>query len=166
MSSVPPPAPPLKARLVCRIRAGVTERFRIQGEESLVGREPGLAVTVPLDGVSRRHAKIKFDGRSYWIENMSPAGTFLNGTQVARERLRHLDVVTLGKRVDLLFLLRDEANAPATTEGIVRAALVPEAGDPTPIEITPGEILIGRSASNNVVLDASSAVSKVHARIE
>src|SRR5688572_32907851 len=140
MSSVPPPAPPLKARLVCRIRAGVTERFRIQGEESLVGREPGLAVTIPLDGVSRRHARIRFDGRSYWIENMSPAGTFLNGNQVARERLRHLDVVTLGKKVDLLFLLRDESQMPSTTEGILRAALLPEAGDP--VEIGAGEILI------------------------
>jgi pSer/pThr/pTyr-binding forkhead associated (FHA) protein len=164
MSSVPSPVPPLKARLVCRIRPGVTERFRVQGEESVVGREPGLAVTVPVDGVSRRHAKIKFDGKSYWIENMSPAGTFVNGSQVARERLRHLDVVTLGKKVDLLFLLRDEAQSPTTTEGIVNASLLPEAGDA--VEIAQGEILIGRSSANNLILEQSSAVSKVHARIE
>ena len=166
MSSVSPAPPPtvLKARLVCRIRPGVTERFRIQGEECLVGREPGLAVTVPLDGVSRKHARIRFDGRSYWIENMSPAGTFVNGTLVVRERLRHLDVVTLGKKVDLLFLLRDETQSPSTTEGIVNAALVSESGEAT--EILHGEITIGRSSANNVVLEKSSAVSKVHARIE
>jgi pSer/pThr/pTyr-binding forkhead associated (FHA) protein len=166
MSSVSPTAPPpaLKARLVCRIRPGVTERFRVQGEECLVGREPGLAVTVPVDGVSRKHARIRFDGRSYWIENMSPAGTFVNGSLVVRERLRHLDVVTLGKKVDLLFLLRDEAQSPSTTDGIVNAALVAESGEAT--EIIQGEITIGRSSANNVVLEHSSAVSKVHARIE
>jgi len=166
MSSLPPAVADLKARLLCRIRPGLTERFLVHRSEVVVGREPGLAVTVPLDGVSRRHARITFDGKSYWIENLSPAGTFLNGTLVVSERLAHLDVITLGKRVDLLFLLRSEEQDTTTTEGIVRAALVPEGADAVPYEIAPGEILIGRSSANNVVAEASGAVSKVHARIE
>jgi pSer/pThr/pTyr-binding forkhead associated (FHA) protein len=119
-----------------------------------------------VDGVSRRHARITFDGKSYWIENLSPAGTFLNGNLVVRERLAHLDVITLGKNVDLLFLLRPEDQGTPTTEGIVRAALVPEGADAVPYEIVAGEILIGRSSANNVVVETSGAVSKVHARIE
>ena len=167
MSSLPPPAPTLRARLVCRLRPGQTERFSVAGPECVVGREPGLDVTVPVDGVSRRHAKITIEGRSFWIENLSAAGTFVNGILVARERLAHLDVITLGKKIDLLFLLRAEG-APASliTEGIVRAALVPESGDEAPYEIAPGEVLVGRSTSNNLVLEESGAVSKVHARIE
>ena len=166
MSSLPPAVPALTAGLVGRIRPGFTDRFRVPPSEAVVGREPGLAVTVPLDGVSRRHARITFDGKSYWIENLSPAGTFLNGILVVRERLAHLDVITLGKKVDLLFLLRPEEQDTATTEGIVGAALVPEGADAVPYEIVPGEILIGRSSANNVVAEESGAVSKVHARIE
>ena len=166
MSSLPPPVPPLKARLLCRLRPGLTERFVVPNSGVVLGREPGLAVTVPLDGVSRRHARITFDGKSYSIENLSPAGTFLNGSLVVRERLAHLDVITLGKKVDLLFLLRPEEESTATTEGIVRAALLAEGADAVPYEISPGEILIGRSSANNVVAEASGAVSKIHARIE
>jgi pSer/pThr/pTyr-binding forkhead associated (FHA) protein len=167
MSSLPPARPALTARILYRLRPGVTEKFLVQPSEALVGREPGLAVTVPVDGVSRRHARITFDGKSYWIENLSPAGTFLNGTLVVWERLAHLDVITLGKKVDLVFLLRPEEEGATTTEGIVRAALVPEEGaDAAPYEIAPGEILIGRSSANNVVAESSGAVSKVHARIE
>jgi pSer/pThr/pTyr-binding forkhead associated (FHA) protein len=165
MPSLPPPVAALTARLVCRLRPGVTERFVVQGSEVVLGREPGLAVTVPLDGVSRRHAKITFDGKAYRISNLSPAGTFLNGNLVVSERLAHLDVITLGKKVDILFLLRAE-EGPTATEGIVRAALVPEGADATPHEIALGEILIGRSSANNVVAEESGAVSKVHARIE
>jgi pSer/pThr/pTyr-binding forkhead associated (FHA) protein len=159
MSSLPPTIPALTARILCRLRPGVTEKFLVQPAEALVGREPGLAVTVPVDGVSRRHARITFDGKSYWIENLSPAGTFLNGTLVVSERLAHLDVITLGKKVDLLFLLRPEEQGATTTEGIVRAALVPEGPDAAPYEIAPGEILIGRSSANNFVVESSGAVS-------
>jgi pSer/pThr/pTyr-binding forkhead associated (FHA) protein len=166
MSSIPSTDPALKARLLCRMRPGFTERFAVPASEAVVGREPGLAVTIPVDGVSRRHARIAFDGRSYWIENLSPAGTFLNGVLVAKERLAHLDVITLGKNVDLLFVLRPEDAVAATVDGIVRAALVPETLDAVPYEIAPGEILMGRSTANNVVAEASGAVSKIHARIE
>jgi pSer/pThr/pTyr-binding forkhead associated (FHA) protein len=157
----------MRARLVCRLRPGQTEKFAVPASPCVIGREPGLDVTVPVDGVSRRHAKITLEGRSYWIENLSAAGTFVNGILVARERLAHLDVITLGKKIDLLFLLR-AADGPASvaTEGIVRAALVPEGADEAPFEITPGEVLVGRSTSNNLVLEESGAVSKVHARIE
>jgi pSer/pThr/pTyr-binding forkhead associated (FHA) protein len=164
MSSVPSAATPVKASLVCRLRPGRTERFRLEGDDCLVGRQPGLAITLPYEGVSRRHARIRRDGQSYWIENLSPAGTFVNGTLVLRERLRHLDVVTLGKKVDLLFLLREEGASPATADGVVRAALVPEDGEP--FEVALGEVLIGRSSANNLVLEDAAAVSKVHASIE
>jgi len=167
MSSIPSAAADLTARLVCRIRPGHTEKFTVAKSEVVVGREPGLAVTIPVDGVSRRHARITFDGKSYLIENLSPAGTFLNGALVVQERLAHLDVITLGRNVELLFLLRaGGGEGTSTMEGIVRAALVTGAVDAVPYEIAPGEILLGRSTANNVVTEASGAVSKIHARIE
>ncbi len=155
----------MNAQIVCRVRSGRTESFRLSGEEAIIGRERGLAVTIPADGVSRRHAKISFDGKQHWLQNLSPAGTFLNGRLVRRERLRHLDVVSLGRSLDLLFLIRDESQGLVTREGITRAALVPVEGAEATYEILMGEATIGRSAAANVLVEGGP-VSKIHARLE
>ncbi|HEV8253636.1 MAG TPA: FHA domain-containing protein [Vicinamibacteria bacterium] len=156
----------MNAQLVGRIRKGITETFKVRGDEVVLGREPGQGIAIPAEGVSRNHARIVWDGKTHWIEDLkSTNGTFLNGTQVTRERLRHLDVVTLGRKVDLIFVIRDERAAPAVREGILRAILIPEDADSTPYEIPVGETSLGRSPTANVATE-SGAVSKMHARIE
>jgi pSer/pThr/pTyr-binding forkhead associated (FHA) protein len=156
----------MNGQLLCRVRVGVTLTFKLK-EESVLGCDKALAVVVPVEGVSRKHAKIVFDKGSYWIEDLkSTNGTFLNGQAVTRNRLRHLDVITLGKQADLVFVVRAaEADPPRKVMAIVRAALVPAEAEAAPYEIAPGEITIGRAPSNNLVVD-EGAVSKVHARIE
>jgi pSer/pThr/pTyr-binding forkhead associated (FHA) protein len=158
----------MNAQIVCRLRGGTKLTFNVAENDAVLGREPGLAVAVPADGVSRQHAKITWDGVGYWIEDLkSTNGTFVNGVDVAREgkeRLRHLDVVTLGRAVDLLFLVRDAPTGTITRTGILKAQLVPEDGESVPYEIGMGEVTMGRSTASNIVLD-SSAVSKLHAKI-
>src|SRR5262249_16443982 len=155
----------------CRIRAGVNLTFNVREKEAMVGRDPQAAVSVPVEGVSRQHAKITWDGKNYWLEDLkSTNGTFLNSQAVSRERLRHLDVITLGKEVDLVFFLREAeapaAAAPAKQHGILRAALVPQPAEGAGAPGVPrGEITLGRSPACNIVTE-SGAVSKVHARIE
>ena len=140
--------------------------FDIKGEESVVGREPGMAVNIALAGVSRRHARIVWDGKSHWIEDLkSTNGTFINGQAVQRERLRHLDVITLGKKVDLVFVVRAEEAHTFKRLGILQAALVPESAEGLPYEIAVGEVTLGRSSTSNVTVD-HAAVSKLHARLE
>jgi pSer/pThr/pTyr-binding forkhead associated (FHA) protein len=159
----------MNAQILYRARGGAVLTFDVREGEAVVGREPGLAVAVPVEGVSRQHARITWDGASYWIEDLkSTNGTFVNGLDLSREgreRLRHLDVITLGRGVELLFLVRDVAPAAVTREGIVSATLIPEDGEATPYDIGVGEITLGRTPSNNVVVD-SSAVSKQHAKIQ
>jgi pSer/pThr/pTyr-binding forkhead associated (FHA) protein len=156
----------VNAQLVCRARPGKTLTFVLAGDESVLGRDPSAGPALPLEGVSRRHARITWDGRFHWLEDLgSTNGTFLNGRRVKRERLRHLDVITLGKKVDLVFALRGEEFRPERTLGIVRAALHTEEGEGETYEVPPGEVTLGRSTACNVVLD-SAAVSKVHARLE
>jgi pSer/pThr/pTyr-binding forkhead associated (FHA) protein len=155
----------MNAQVVCHVRAGVTLTFSLKEKEAVVGRDTGAGISVPVEGVSRQHAKIHWDGKAYWIEDLkSTNGTFVNGQATMRERLKHLDVIGLGKEVDLIFLVRDTV-APSTRMGIVKAALVPRTADTPPVPIAAGEITLGRSPTCNVVLD-SGAVSKVHARIE
>jgi pSer/pThr/pTyr-binding forkhead associated (FHA) protein len=156
----------VSARLVCRVRAGVTLSFELGEKEAVLGREPGLGVALPVEGVSRRHARIKWDGKSLWIEDLrSTNGTFVNGKAIVREKLRHLDVITLGREVDLVLLARPAEAAARPALAITRASLVREGGDAAVYEIAPGEITLGRSPSCNVVVE-SDRVSKVHARIE
>jgi pSer/pThr/pTyr-binding forkhead associated (FHA) protein len=155
----------VSARVVVRIRAGVTRSFEIGEKPAFLGRDKAAAVSVPVEGVSRHHARIVWDGKHHWLEDVkSTNGTFLNGKPVSRERLQHLDVITLGRQIDLVFL-QQSAAAAAKVQGVVKAALVRDAPDATVHEIAPGEIALGRGPSCNVVAE-SGAVSKVHARIE
>ncbi|PYQ25009.1 MAG: hypothetical protein DMF79_00300, partial [Acidobacteria bacterium] len=154
----------MDGQLFCHVRAGVILSFKL-GENSVIGRDQANAVAVPVEGVSRMHARIRFDGKSYWLEDLkSTNGTFLNGQAVTRDRLRHLDVITLGRELDLVFVVRASPEVQKF-QAIVRASLVREGGDATPYDIAPGEITLGRAPSNNLVAD-TGAVSKVHARIE
>ncbi|HEU0104796.1 MAG TPA: FHA domain-containing protein [Vicinamibacteria bacterium] len=159
-------APTMKAEIRARLRKGRPARFDVRADGAVLGRDEAAAVSIPLDGVSREHARIKWDGKGWWLEDLkSTNGTFVNGEKVMREKLQHLDVIGLGRSADLVFLLRAiDAAAPAARKGVVRAALV-EAEDGTVHEIAVGEFTLGRSSACNVVAN-ENAVSKVHARIE
>ena len=96
----------MNAQVVCHVRAGVTLTFKLKEKDAVVGRDPLNAIAVPVEGVSRHHAKILWDGKAYWVEDLrSTNGTFLNGQTAMRERLKHLDVISLGREVDLVFLI-------------------------------------------------------------
>lgn len=150
-------------------RTGPPRNFPIPHGDATIGYANLNTVPIPIEGVSRRHAKISFDGKDYWIEDAgSVNGTFLNGSRVTRrERLRHLDIVTLGRRTDLIFVRRAAEFPRAARHGIKSAWLEvvdgPEAGMRR--EIPRGSFTIGRAPSNNITVE-SQVVSKVHARIE
>jgi pSer/pThr/pTyr-binding forkhead associated (FHA) protein len=155
----------MRAQVLCRTRPGQTESFELPEGSADMGRDPAAAVSLQLEGVSRRHARITWDGKHHWLEDLkSTNGTFLNGQSVQRDRLRHLDVITLGKKVDLLFLRRGEDHV-TRKQGIVKAALVGDAAELARIEIPLGELSLGRAPACNVIIE-KSAVSKMHARIE
>jgi len=128
----------------------------------VIGRSPGVEVTLPSDEVSDRHARVIRDGEAHWVEDMgAPSGTFLNGVAVTRERLRNLDVITLGDAVNIIFLLPEPEFERAA---IAAARLVALSGDAERHEIPIGEMTIGRSEACNLVTE-DSAVSKQHVRL-
>lgn len=156
----------MKARLLCRLRPGETRGFDLSDGESVIGRDDGLAVSLVHDDVSRRHARILWDGKSHWLEDLgSTNGTLLNGRRVAaKEKLRHLSVVSLGKALELVFVVDSEATQALTRTGILHAFLVREDADALPYEIAVGDATIGRSTACNIISE-SAEVSKVHARL-
>jgi pSer/pThr/pTyr-binding forkhead associated (FHA) protein len=156
----------VKAQLVYRSRRTAMQTFRLSQEESVLGRDAGIAVSIPREGISRRHARIRRDSRGFVLEDMkSTNGTFLNGRAATRERIRHLDVIGLGKDVELVFLIRETPTAPVRKQVIGEASLTLEGGaEPVSWPVPPGEVTLGRSSACNVILE-SSAISKVHARV-
>ena len=155
----------MRSQLVCRVRRGLVLTFDLREDEMVVGREKGLAVAVPLKGVSRRHARITREQEAFFIEDLSSTnGTFLNGQPISREELWHLDVITLGKEAELVYVERTKDLPALSRQGILSASLTSlETEEVHPIAV--GEVILGRSAACNIVAEAS-AVSKMHARIE
>ena len=144
------------------------QTYAVAGTTRL-GRGPENELLVMVEGVSRRHARIVPDDTGFWLEDLGSAnGTRLNGQVVKRERLEHLDVITLGPGAELIVDTRRTDAAIVTTKMARPASIALEAIDgPQPgskIEIRPGEMSIGRAAPANLVVE-SAAVSKMHGRL-
>jgi pSer/pThr/pTyr-binding forkhead associated (FHA) protein len=122
-----------------------------------------------LRGVSRNHARIMRDGSSYWLEDAgSTNGTYLNGQRISRERLQHLDVITLGRDMDLITVFADDPTAgtmPARAVTDASLEWVDGADAGARLDIPLGELTLGRLAPSNVLID-SPVVSQLHARIQ
>jgi phosphoserine phosphatase RsbU/P len=86
------------------------------GKDALrLGRDPGCDVVVSEATVSRRHARIFWDGEELVVEDLnSSGGTFLNGLKVQRAVVKPGDVLRLGPRTE--FVIEEEA--PSTTLGV------------------------------------------------
>jgi pSer/pThr/pTyr-binding forkhead associated (FHA) protein len=157
----------MSARLIGRTGPTAGRDFPLMGVAT-IGASADSEIRIVAPGVSRRHARIIVEQDQYYVEDAGAInGTFLNGGRVQREALRHLDVITLGRDVDLIFIKRDgETPAPradGVTNARVRITDGAEAG--TVVDVPKGELTFGRAPSCNVVL-ASGLVSKVHARIQ
>jgi len=155
------------ARLIGRTGSTAGKDY-VVNDAARVGASPDSEIRIVAQGVSRRHARIWSEKDQFFIEDLGATnGTFLNGGRIQRETLRHLDVITLGREVDLIFLRKDDEPDIPVVDRIQQARLQivdgPEAG--TSVDVPKGELTFGRAPSCNVVL-ASGAISKVHARLQ
>lgn len=133
------------------------------GDEARIGSADNSDVVVAVKGVSRAQARIVRDGSGYWIEDAgSKNGTLVNGVAVVRSALHHLDVVSLGRVVDLVFVNRgDVQTAP---DAPLAVSLERLEGSLPPIQIPAGVLTIGRAEDAGLTIDSNMA-SRNHARI-
>jgi pSer/pThr/pTyr-binding forkhead associated (FHA) protein len=156
----------VKAQLLGCTGPASGKRFAFD-DVARIGRDGTNEIAIGAPSLARLHATITFAGGTFWVEDAgSPGGTYLNTRRITKERLYHLDVLSFGPEVELVFLAR----APAETgprEGLVEARLLaldgPEAG--SVFEIPKGTFTVGRATACNLVIE-SAAVSKAHARFE
>ena len=87
----------LKTFLEVQHSDGSSETIDLGDSELYIGRDPECGLTLEDDMVSWHHAKIYKSGEEYVLEDLeSTNGTLLNGVQIFRSFLRHMDTVELG----------------------------------------------------------------------
>lgn len=137
-------------------------------EEARIGRAATNEVRLPISEVSNHHARIWSEEGLYFVmDTGSTNGTFVNGERIHKIRLRHLDVLSLGKGVDLIFLQREERPAtrrkrPTIQEVTLRWLSGEDEGESFPI--APGRTTVGRAPSCTLVAMCKT-ISKLHAEI-
>ena len=77
----------------------------VQGD-NLIGREPGIAVLLADDTVSRRHALVRYEqGRHVIFDLGSRTGTQVDGERISGHRLTASETITLGTTEIVLMLV-------------------------------------------------------------
>ena len=77
------------------------------GVKSTIGRHPQCTLFVNQPSVSRRHARVWYDGKNWIVEDLkSSNGTFVNNQRIERETLNEGDEVRCGD-FKITFLMED-----------------------------------------------------------
>ena len=171
----------MSGKLVVRRDDGTVETVDLAGLIR-IGSAAQSDVRLEGEGILPLHANAGFEGGEYWIRDAGNAGVAINGeTAVEKRTLRHLDVITVGAGVNVIFSTTAAplpaqprskrplaTTAPATTPPPPRVTVVvnrPEdAGPNTILGPGPGVIPTFRPAdadveSPNTILGAAPGVA-------
>ncbi|MGE5072380.1 MAG: FHA domain-containing protein [Anaerolineae bacterium] len=121
------------------MRSGPTPgaTFSLEGDQLTIGRDSASAIAINDAEISRKHARLTFQGGKYVIEDLgSTNGTFVNGQRLASPVvLKSGDVISLGEQIVLMFeaLSSDPgATVVSARKSVPRAAVVPPPPPPPP----------------------------------
>jgi pSer/pThr/pTyr-binding forkhead associated (FHA) protein len=114
------------------MRSGPTPgaAFTLEGDQLTIGRDSANEIVINDAEVSRRHARLTFQGGKYVLEDLgSTNGTFVNGQRLAGPRvLKAGEVISFGEQIVLVFeTVSLDAGATMVSP---RAAAVPAAPRP------------------------------------
>lgn len=116
------------------MRSGPTPgaAFALEGDQMTIGRDSTTEIVINDAEVSRRHARLTFQGGKYVLEDLgSTNGTFVNGQRLSGPRvLKPGEVISFGEQIMLVF---EAVNLdPGATMVSPRAAAVSAAPRPMP----------------------------------
>src|SRR6266508_5743733 len=114
------------------MRSGPTPgaAYTLEGDQITIGRDSTNGITINDAEISRRHARLTFQGGKYILEDLgSTNGTFVNGQRLAGPRvLKAGEVVSLGEQIVMVFEATNfDAGATVVSP---RAAAVPPVSRP------------------------------------
>ncbi len=117
------------------MRSGPTPgaTFSLEGDQLVIGRDSSSGVAINDAEISRKHARLNFQGGKYVIEDLgSTNGTFVNGQRlVSPVVLKSGDVVSLGEQIVLMY----EALSGDPGETVISARRIPARPAPAPVPI-------------------------------
>ncbi len=115
------------------MRSGPTPgmTFPLEGDQLTIGRDSSNGVAINDAEISRRHARLNFQGGKYVLEDLgSTNGTFVNGQRLAGPVvLKPGDVVSLGEQIVLMYDVIS-MDPGATIAAQRRASRVPQTPPP------------------------------------
>lgn len=123
--------------------------YALDGDQLHIGRESSNEIAVNDAEVSRRHARLTFQGGKYVLEDMgSTNGTFVNGQRLTGPRvLKSGEVISLGEQI--VFVYEAVASDPGAT--VISPRSVPEARPvstpPPPPQTYAGEVPVSQPAA-------------------
>jgi serine phosphatase RsbU (regulator of sigma subunit)/pSer/pThr/pTyr-binding forkhead associated (FHA) protein len=99
------------------------QRFALERDGTLIGRQPDAAIYLESLAVSRQHARVTCEGESWFVEDLgSSNGTFVNGARVhGRAPLTERDLLQIGPYV--LNLRAETEERPPEADHIIRAQI-------------------------------------------
>lgn len=114
------------------MRSGPTPgaAFTLEGDQLTIGRDSVNEIVINDAEISRRHARLTFQGGKYVLEDLgSTNGTFVNGQRLAGPRvLKAGEVVSFGEQIVMVFEATSfDAGATVVSP---RAAAVPSISRP------------------------------------
>lgn len=133
------------------MRAGPTPgaTFPLEGNQIIIGRDPASTISINDPEVSRRHARLIFQGGKYVLEDLgSTNGTFVNGQRLAGPHvLKAGDVVSLGEQIILMFdaIMVDPGATVVSPRRIGQPAAAAPVTPPPPAPTFAGQVPPGPS---------------------
>jgi len=125
------------------MRSGPTPgaTFSLEGDQLTIGRDSSSGVAINDAEISRKHARLTFQGGKYVIEDLgSTNGTFVNGQRlVSAVVLKSGDVVSFGEQIVLMYesLSSDPGETMISARKNPQHPVVASAPAPSPVPAGP-----------------------------
>lgn len=120
------------------MRSGPTPgaTYPLEGDQLTIGRDSNNGVVINDSEISRKHARLTFQGGKYVLDDLgSTNGTFVNGQRLAGPVvLKSGDVVSLGEQIVLMFDVLS-VDAGATVISSRKSAPAPVVPPPAPAPV-------------------------------
>ncbi len=93
----------MEVALVRVTAEGETQRVVLGKDRTVIGRQEGCQLRIPIAGVSRTHCEILIQGGSITVKDLgSSNGTYVNQERVTEQPLAPGDLLSLGGQVFLV----------------------------------------------------------------
>lgn len=134
-----------KFQFVMRAGPNVGKVFVLESQELLIGRDPTCAVSVIDPEVSRKHARLVWDGENFMVEDLgSTNGTFVNGKRITTTHvLQTGDTIAFGENIALSFEAVYDPDATVASSSAKLEEIKMPVEQPVPV-ISPPPIYAGQ----------------------